>query len=199
MERTNDVIELCGTINAKPELSHKSRDEEYYKFPLAVKRLSGTEDVVNILLRKEQLEELEIAEKPRLRIFGEVRSFNNRSGVGARLIITVLARTLEFTDDDYENSVRLTGNLCKEPNLRRTPMGREICDLMLAVNRNYGRTDYLPCIAWGSAARSAATWDVGTEVSITGRLQSRSYIKLEDSEALEKTAYEISAITIEKL
>ena len=199
LERTNDAVELCGEIVGRPELSHIGRDGEYYKFPLSVMRLSGTEDVVNISAARGLLEELEIEDRGRLRVLGEVRSFNNRSGVGPKLIISVLARQMEFTDGDYLNIVKLTGTLCKAPTLRRTPMGREICDMMLAVNRPYGRSDYLPCIAWGALAREAGTLQVGDQISLTGRLQSRAYIKMVDGEPVEKTAYEISVSQLSML
>ena len=192
MDRTNDAVELCGEIVGKPELSHTARDGEYFKFPLAIERLSGTLDIVNVVVSRQMMESLEVEPLPRLRVLGEVRSFNNRSGIGPKLVITVLAKHMEFTDDGYANSVLITGSLCKDPNLRRTPMGREICDMMIAVNRPYGRSDYLPCIAWGSLAREAACWHVGDQVKLSGRLQSRTYIKLLDGQAVEKTAYEIS-------
>ena len=196
LERTNDVIRLCGVLAGRPEFSHAGREGAYYKFPLAVRRLSGTDDMINVIANEALLNSLEPEETQRLRVWGEVRSFNNKSGAGPRLVISVLAREMEFTDDDFENIVTLTGTLCKPPNLRRTPTGREICDLMLAVNRRYGRSDYLPCIAWGTAARVASQWEVGTEVTLSGRLQSRIYIKNENDEAVEKTAFEISAMEI---
>ena len=199
MDRTNDMIRLCGVIAGRPELSHVGRDGPYYKFPLAIQRLSGTEDVINILLEERKLRELEVEILPRLQVTGEVRSFNNRSGEGPRLVITVLARELQFTEEEFENTVELIGCLCKEPTLRRTPMGREICDLMLAVNRNYGRSDYLPCITWGAVARRAAAWPVGTRVRLTGRLQSRAYIKMVGDTPVEKTAFEISAVSAEEV
>ncbi len=199
MDRPVNIVTLCGQIAGKPEFSHTGRDGDYFKFPLAVRRLSGTEDVLNIIVSREQMAALEIEDLPRLRILGEVRSWNNHTGVGPRLVITVLARELEFTEDDFENSVTLTGTLCKEPTLRRTPMGREISDLMLSVERRYGRSDYIPCIAWGAVARRAAGWEKGASVTLTGRVQSRAYIKVEGEEATRKVAYEISAVTAEKI
>ncbi len=196
MERANDRIRLCGTVADRPAFSHSARGTAYFTFPLAVRRLSGTEDVLNILATENQLSDLDVAAAPRLFVSGEVRSYNNRSGSGAKLVITVLARELRFTGADYENSVTLTGTLCKEPTLRRTPMGREICDMMLAVNRNYGRSDYLPCISWGSTARAVGQLRVGSEVSLNGRLQSRSYIKVVNDVPVDKTAYEVSVLTL---
>ena len=196
MERTNDTITLCGRVTGAPELSHTGKEGEYYRFPLTVKRLSGTEDTLNIIVRGEFTEYLRRSESCRLRVTGEVRSYNNRSGIGPRLVITVFARSLEFTDDDYENSVSLTGTICKAPNLRSTPMGREICDIMLAVNRRYGKSDYLPCIAWGALARESSSWPVGTRIRLTGRMQSRVYIKSENGISTENVAFEISAVTM---
>ena len=147
----------------------------------------------------EPREALEIADLPFLRVTGQVRSWNNHSGVGPRLVITVLARELAFTGDDFENTVTLTGTLCKEPTLRRTPMGREISDMMLSVERRYGKSDYIPCIAWGAVARRAAGWAKGAAVTVTGRLQSRAYIKMEGEEATQKVAYEISAVSAEEI
>ncbi len=195
MDRVNDIVRLCGEVAGAPELSHTGRDGAYYKFPLSVRRLSGTEDIINIVVTEAQARALEVRELPRLYVTGEVRSYNNRTGVGPKLVITVRARELEFTDRDFENSVELTGTVCREPTLRRTPMGREISDLMLAVNRPYGRSDYIPCIAWGAVARRAALWPAGTAVAVTGRIQSRQYIKLEGDQPVEKTAFEISAVT----
>ena len=125
-------------------------------------------------------------------------SYNNKSGEGARLVITVFAKEIFLCSDDDENIIRLTGTLCKAPNRRTTPMGRDICDLMLAVNRRYGRSDYLPCITWGLTARKAAEWDTGTTVILTGRIQSRSYIKLTDGVPIEKTAFEVSVTDIDE-
>lgn len=195
MDRVNDIVRLCGEVVGAPVYSHSGRDGTYYRFPLSVRRLSGTEDIINIVITEAQAGALEIAEQPRLFVSGEVRSYNNRSGVGPRLVITVRALELAFTQRDFENYVELTGAVCREPTLRRTPMGREISDIMLAVNRPYGRSDYIPCIAWGAVARRAAGWKPGTLVAVTGRIQSRIYIKMEGDTPVEKTAYEISAVT----
>lgn len=193
MERTNNLAELRGTLAGRPVFSHSGRGEDYYVFPLEVERLSGAVDTLNVIVRRALMESLEIEERPRLYIKGEVRSFNNKSGVGNRLIISVYAMSIELTDDDDLNEVSLTGTICKAPTLRRTPMGREICDVMLAVNRRYGRSDYLPCIVWGKLAQEASELHVGAQVSFFGRLQSRKYMKLEDNVQIEKTAFEISA------
>ena len=192
----NEVI-LCGTCLEEPVYSHAARSQSFYTLPLLVRRLSGAADTVNVTIRETMLGTAERG--TRLYVTGEVRTFNNRSGEWPRLVISVFARTLAPTEEVDENRVRLRGALCKSPNLRTTPMGREICDLILAVNRRYGRSDYLPCICWGSKAREAALWEVGTRLSLEGRIQSRRYSKLTENGSEERTAYEISAAQIDPI
>ena len=157
-----------------------------------MRRLSGNCDTLNIVLRASQLEALRTLERDRILITGELRSFNNRRAEGAKLVLTVFAREIAAGGDEDENLVALTGTLCKPPNLRVTPMGRDICDLMLAVNRRYGRSDYLPCICWGLKARQAADWRVGTQLRLEGRFQSRGYVKLTEDGPVQRVAYEVS-------
>ena len=190
----NNYIRLCGVMTGPPVYSHSSRGQMFYTFPLEIRRLSGNADTVNIVLRREKLAELEPGDTGKLMVVGQLRTFNNRRGDGARLVITVLAKELVFCDGPDENAVYLTGTICKPPNLRVTPMGRDICDLMLAVNRHYGRSDYLPCICWGVKALEASAWSVGTGVRLEGRIQSRRYIKVTESGPVERTAFEVSAI-----
>lgn len=196
---TTNYAKLCGVMAAKPVYSHSSRGQQFYTFPLEVLRLSGNCDTLNIIARPEQLAAVEAAERERICVIGQLRTFNNRHGEGAKLVITVFAREIYLTDEDDCNLVQLTGTLCKAPNLRCTPMGRDICDLMLAVNRHYGRSDYLPCICWGVKAREAEAWGVGTQLRLEGRIQSRRYIKLSDEGAVEKTAFEVSVTDAEEL
>ena len=197
MDKTNNYIKLCGEMVSKPEYSHSGKFEKFYTFPLSVLRLSGAADRINIILREELLQK-EIGDGDHICVEGEIHSFNNKSGVGNKLVISVLARDIYVTDEGDLNQVELYGTLCKKPNFRVTPMGREICDMMLAVNRKYGKSDYLPCIAWGRLAKIASQWDVGKEIHISGRLQSRCYIKTEGDQQIEKTAFEISAAFIEE-
>ena len=196
-EKWNNYVELTGTLGGRPTLSHVSREEPYYVFPLEVERLSGAVDRLNIMARREVLDHVILCPSPKITVRGELRSFNNKSGKGSRLVITVFARTITLSDSPDANQVVLRGVVCKPPNLRRTPMGREICDLMLATARRYGRSDYLPCISWGQNAAEAGSWAVGTTAVLTGRVQSRSYIKQEDGITAEKTAFEVSIITQE--
>ena len=127
---------------------------------------------------------------------GEVRSFNNRSGSGSRLVITVLARELAPTAEKPANHLALAGALCKPPILRRTPLGRSISDLILAVPRSYGRADYLPVIAWGQVASQVCTLEAGAPLSLEGRVQSRVYRKVTETGPEERTAYEVSVMRL---
>ena len=193
---SRNTARLCGVIAAAPAFSHSGRGECFYTFPLEVARLSGATDKINIIVRDELMESIQLCEAEKICVVGELRSFNNKSGEGAKLVITVFAKELYLCDDDDLNEVHLIGTLCKKPNLRMTPMGRDICDLMLAVNRRYGRSDYLPCITWGLKARETAEWDTGTMVTLDGRIQSRSYVKIVGGDPVEKTAFEVSVTDI---
>ena len=199
-ESQNNYVSLCGIPGSDPVYSHESRSDRFFTFPLEIARLSGTTDRIPIVLRESQLERLPFSSADRIEIEGELRSFNNRSGVGRRLVISVFAREIGIAAQTvWKNSAELSGTLCRPPVYRSTPMGREITDLMLAVNRPYGRSDYLPCIVWGRFAREASVWDVGTRVHIVGRIQSREYIKNLDGKALRRVAYEVSATEITPL
>lgn len=199
MVQENNRVRLCGTMAAAPRWSHSVQGQAFYAFPLEVRRLSGSSDVLNIILRQEQLETVGAEERERLSVTGELRSFNNRHGEGARLVLTVLARELSLTDEPDDNRVSLTGTLCKAPNPRVTPLGRDVCDLLLAVNRRTGRSDYLPCICWGSRAREAAGFRVGTVLRLEGRFQSRGYLKLREDGLERRVAFEVSASEVERL
>lgn len=190
---------LVGEAMREPEFSHASHGEDFYRFPLRSLRLSGTEDLLNVLVSRTLLEQCPVRSGERIQVEGEVRSYNNRTGVGNRLVITFFARSLSYdlTGQD-ENRVRLGGCLCKPPVFRVTPLGREITDLILAVNRPYGRGDYLPCIAWGSLAARCGQMEVGDKLLLTGRLQSREYTKLLEGAELRRTAYEISIMAMEE-
>ena len=190
---------LRGTAEAAPAWSHETHGVVYELFPLNVLRLSGSADRINVIAPRPLLENCPIAAGTPVEVEGEVRSFNNRSGQGSRLVITLHARALRPGAGPDENRLTLAGALCKPPVLRRTPLGREICDLMLAVNRRYGRADYLPCIAWGSLARCCGELGVGDGIRLDGRLQSRAYTKVEGGLTEQRTAYEVSVMHLEIL
>ena len=196
---TGNTTCLCGSVEGKPAFSHMSRSRRFFMFPLRVPRLSGAEDTINIICDEELMRSLEPDGSSLLRVTGELRSYNNKSGVGNRLLVFVYANELEFCDGEAENSITLRGTVCKTPSLRMTPLGREICDVLIAVNRPFGRSDYLPCICWGQNAREASLWCVGDSVELEGRIQSRNYIKNTEGRQVKKTAYEVSASTVEKL
>ena len=184
---------LEGTALEAPVLSHENHGTRFYRFPLEVPRLSGTPDTLPVLLPEPLLDSVQ-TEAP-LRVQGQLRSFNNRSGVGNRLVLTVYAQDIQPGTGEPCNRILLSGALCKPPIFRRTPLGRSICDLMLAVSRRYGRADYLPVIAWGQLAIRAARLQVGDPLSLEGRVQSRAYRKvLEDGSIQDRVAYEVSAM-----
>lgn len=188
---------LRGVAGEAPVFSHENHGTAYYTFPLTVLRLSGSEDRLNVIAAQPLLETCPVTPGMELEGEGEVRSFNNKSGQGSRLVITFYARSLRPAEGEHRNDVQLAGVLCKPPVLRRTPLGRDICDLMLAVNRRYGRADYLPCIAWGAVAQQCGALRVGDGIRISGRLQSRGYTKVENGVSQEKTAYEVSVMRME--
>lgn len=197
-ELNQNYAEISGTLVKMPRLSHENRGERFFTFPVAVRRLSGTIDTINIIGREKTLANVNMTEGCSLHIFGQLRSFNNKYNDGAKLVISLFARDIITENCENRNDILLHGTICKQPTFRTTPMGREICDFMLAVNRKYGRSDYLPCIAWGTKAREVSTYEVGTVLSLRGRLQSRQYIKIIDNTPYEKTAYEVSIIDLER-
>ncbi|MBE6990854.1 MAG: single-stranded DNA-binding protein [Ruminococcaceae bacterium] len=192
MEQNFNRVVLCGVVTGEPYLSHINHGESFYKFPLSVPRLSGQSDELTVVAPWVLLERAPCAAGERLRVLGQLRSFNNKSGQGRRLVISVFARELGPGGLEPENCIQLSGVICKAPVLRRTPLGRDICDIILAVNRRYGRADYLPCIAWGAVAQQTAAMGVGRRLTLEGRVQSRTYTKVLPSGAEERVAYEVS-------
>lgn len=189
---------LVGQAMGEPEYSHTNHGEDFFRLPLRSHRLSGAADQVNVLLSRTQLGAQSVHAGDRLAVEGEVRSFNNRTGVGSRLVITLFARQVTPAGQEADdNRLTLAGVLCKAPNYRQTPLGREICDLMLAVNRRYGRADYLPCIAWGALAQRSARLGVGDGIRLEGRLQSRAYTKVTEAGQVRRVAFEVSIMTME--
>jgi len=196
--RMENEITLHGRLDGDPRVSHSNHGETFWAFPLAVSRLSGTTDRLNILVPERLLEAGSPRQGDEVSVQGEVRSFNNRSGQGSRLVITVLARALLWETGEDENRLALRGVICKPTIFRCTPLGRNICDMMLAVNRRYGRADYLPCISWGTLAHRCAALGVGDSVKLEGRLQSRTYVKTLGDISEERTAFEVSVMTMEE-
>ena len=188
--QTRNEVLLEGQVLEAPSLSHENHSTRFYRFFLQVPRLSGQVDTLPILLPESQLSQVTVGAD--LHIQGQLRSFNNRSGVGSRLVLTVYTQRLTPGQGEPCNQILLSGTLCKPPVFRRTPLGRSICDLMLAVPRRYGRADYLPVIAWGQLAVQAGHLQVGDPLSLEGRVQSRTYHKVTDLGTEERVAYEVS-------
>ena len=193
----NNYVLLRGTPCGEARWSHAARAQDFYTLPLEVRRLSGAADTLDLTLRAPALAALSPGVP--LEIEGELRSFNSRRGDWPRLVISVFVRSLHPTHEEDENLVELRGTLCKAPKARHTPLGRDIYDLLLAVNRSYGRSDYLPCICWGLAAREAALWEVGTRIALRGRVQSRRYLKQTEHGTEQRTAFEVSAAEIDRI
>lgn len=184
---------LCGTVMTDPAVSHANHGEEFCRFFLSVQRLSGQADLLPVVVSRRTLTENPVQVGDTVTVQGQLRSFNNKSGVGARLVIDLFARSVT-AGGEYCNHIELSGTVCKAPTLRRTPLGREICDVILAVNRRYGRADYLPCISWGAIARETAALTVGSPMALVGRLQSRTYSKALEGGCEERIAYEVSVM-----
>ena len=197
MEHIANHIDLIGILASAPQFSHDNHGRRFFSFFLEVERLSGTIDRLPVLASEQLLRTTAAQEGDALHVTGQIRSFNSRTPGQHRLIISVLAEQMSVCGEPHDNLAVLTGVICKEPVYRRTPLGREICDVMLAVNRPYRRADYIPCILWGRTAQEAAAFPVGTTLTLTGRLQSRDYLKLLGSESEQRTAYEVSVITAE--
>ncbi|WP_297871581.1 single-stranded DNA-binding protein [uncultured Oscillibacter sp.] len=194
MTTKNEVL-LEGLVLAEPEWSHENHGTQFYRVTLQVPRLSGQVDVLPLLAPGALA--AQTAPGRLLRVRGQLRSFNNRSGVGSRLVLTVYAQEFQPGLDEACNQITLAGALCKPPVFRRTPLGRSICDLMLAVPRRYGRADYLPVIAWGQLAVKASRLQVGDPLALEGRVQSRTYYKnLDSGETEERVAYEVSVMRL---
>lgn len=192
MEEARNHLLLTGTVVESPILSHENHGRKFYRFPLAVSRLSGQTDTVQVIAPDRKISEQFPLAGDRVSLEGQLRSFNNRSGSGNRLVLSAFPHMIVPAVGEDENRIVLTGVLCKPPVLRRTPLGRCICDMMLAVNRKYGRSDYLPCIAWGQVAMTAGMLTTGESLSLEGRLQSREYTKAVDGKEERRTAYEVS-------
>lgn len=198
----SNIAELCGAVLSELKFSHKTYGEIFYTFVLGIERRSGYIDEINIMVS----ERLIFENPPRVNDFveikGQVRTYNELAEGKNKLNVVVFAKEIYLSENfGYnENYVYLEGFLCKEPLKRTSPLGRDICDLMLAVNRMYNKSDYIPCIAWGRNAGYAESLGVGTKLSVEGRIQSREYRKkLEDGSSEMRKAFEVSIVKIEEI
>ncbi len=204
----NNHLVLVGKVTSEKRLSHEIYGEKFYIFDLAVPRLSGNADIIPITVSERLLSINDLKIDSKITVEGQFRSYNSYENEKNRLVLTVFAKEIKFMEnqeqeievskDVVSNEVTLNGYICKKPIYRQTPFGREISDLLLAVNRAYNKSDYIPCIAWGRNARFCENILVGTEVKIVGRVQSRTYEKkYEDGRVETKVAYEVSVSSLE--
>lgn len=197
MEHIVNQIILRGSLSSLPEFSHENHGKQFYRFTLEVPRLSGAVDKLPVVVQLEQLNELDLSGGEMLTVTGQIRSHNIQFEGRRHLLIFVFAASIVCEDGSPINDVILEGPICREPTFRRTPLGREICDVMLAVPRAFRRADYLPCILWGKTAQEAALCHTRDVIRVYGRLQSRIYTKVTGTGSEERTAYEVSALSAE--
>ena len=195
MEHICNTVTLRGTLRELPQFSHENHGKCFFRFFLEVPRLSGAVDILPVIAEESVLGQIDPSGGGMITVVGQIRSHNSRVDGIRRLLIFVYAGTVFAEDGEPINDVTICGPLCKEPVYRRTPLGREICDVMLAIPRAFHRADYLPCILWGRIAQEVSSCHVRDEVTVCGRLQSRIYTKLTEDGPEERTAYEISALT----
>lgn len=195
-QKTNEII-LRGSLQALPVFSHENHGKRFYRFYLEVPRLSGVVDILPVVAEEQVLGQIDPTGGLMLTVTGQIRSHNQRADGVRHLLIFVFAASVVAEDGEPMNQVVLQGPLCREPTYRLTPLGREICDAMLAVPRAFHRADYLPCILWGRIAQEVSRCHTRDVISIQGRLQSRIYTKQTPDGPEERTAYEISALTAE--
>ena len=203
----NNHLKLVGKVTSEKKFSHEIYGEKFYIFDLSVPRLSGNADNIQVTISERLLTNQDITVGVKVEIEGQFRSYNSYDHEKNRLILTVFVKDIQFLEnqeevefrkDQISNEVVLDGFICKKPIYRKTPFGREISDILLAVNRAYNKSDYIPCIAWGRNARFCENVPVGTEVRIVGRVQSREYEKkYEDGTVEKKVAYEVSVSSLE--
>lgn len=198
----NNLVTVAGKVISELEYSHEVYGEGFYSFILEVPRLSDSNDKIPITISERLISRDKISKGSILEIEGQFRSYNNYTKEGNKLILTVFAREVEVLEDENRiknpNQIYLNGYICKKPIYRTTPFGREITDLLLAVNRPYNKSDYIPCIAWGRNARYSANLSVGDNIKLWGRIQSREYQKkCSSGEIITKIAYEVSISKME--
>lgn len=200
---TNSAV-LVGIVLSQPVISHKSYGETFYSVTVGVDRKSGYRDIIQIIVSERLIWNMEFEPGDLVEITGQIRTYNEEQDGRNKLNVVIFAREFKRNDDDvrieHENRINLEGFICKRPIGRISPLGREICDIMLAVNRMYNKSDYIPCIAWGRNAGYASSLSVGTKISVTGRIQSREYRKRDpEGDITIKTAYEVSILKLESL
>lgn len=200
----NNQVTIMGQVDSEFEFSHEVFGEGFYIVEVLVKRLSNSDDRIPLMISERLIDVTQDYRGEYIVAHGQFRSYNRHEEQKNRLVLSVFVREVEFVEEEPEgaktNSILLDGYICKEPVYRKTPLGREIADLLLAVNRPYGKSDYIPCICWGRNARFASGFEVGEHVQVLGRIQSREYIKkLSEAETQKRIAYEVSVSKLECL
>lgn len=200
----NNQVSIVGTVVSDFQYSHEVYGEGFYMVDVSVSRLSDYVDVIPVMVSERIVDTTQNCEGKMIYVTGQFRSYNRHEEKRNRLVLSVFAREMEFIEEELEehksNQIYLDGFVCKDPIYRKTPLGREIADLLVAVNRSYGKSDYIPCICWGRNARFASGFEVGSHVEIWGRIQSREYMKKTGENLSEKrTAYEVSVSKVERL
>lgn len=198
----NNQVTIMGEMVSGFTFSHEVFGEGFYMVDVSVKRLSNSRDLIPVMISERLIDVTQDYTGEFLMVTGQFRSYNRHEEQKNRLVLSVFAREAEFIDEEPDgaktNTILLDGYICKLPVYRKTPLGREIADLLLAVNRPYGKSDYIPCICWGRNARFASTFQAGEHVQLIGRIQSREYMKkLSETETEKRTAYEVSVSKLE--
>lgn len=198
----NNQVSIVGEIISDFQYSHEVYGEGFYMVEVAVSRLSNFSDYIPLMISERLIDTSQSYIGQKVYVTGQFRSYNRHEELKNRLVLSVFVREIEFIEEETEemksNQILLDGYICKDSIYRKTPLGREIADLLVAVNRSYGKSDYIPCICWGRNARFAARFEVGVHVQIWGRIQSREYVKrLNEDEVEKRTAYEVSVSKIE--
>lgn len=198
----NNQVTIMGEVASAFTYSHEVYGEGFYMVDVLVRRLSNSEDRIPLMISERLIDVTQDYTGEYIMVSGQFRSYNRHEELKNRLVLSVFVREVEFIDEEMDgaktNSILLEGYICKKPIYRKTPLGREIADLLLAVNRPYGKSDYIPCICWGRNARYASGFEVGEHVQIWGRIQSRDYVKkISETETETRTAYEVSVSKLE--
>ena len=202
LKEDTNIVNLKGRIENNLEFSHEIFGEKFYTTKIKINRLSDSYDMLPITVSERLLEEVNLEEDKLVKVTGQLRSYNKNIDNKNRLVLTIFARNMEVEEEDNKdpNNIFLDGYVCKEPVYRKTPLGREITDLLVAINRPYNKSDYIPSIVWGRNAKFAKSLKVGDRIQMWGRVQSREYEKkLQDGESVKKVAYEVSISKIKKM
>ncbi|MDU4934394.1 MAG: single-stranded DNA-binding protein [Peptostreptococcaceae bacterium] len=197
-----NVVYLRGELDENMEFSHEIFGEKFFNAKIKINRLSESYDILPLTVSERLLQDIDIKSNNKVNVIGQLRSYNKNIDNRNRLVLTVFVREIKQVEDENKdpNSIFLDGYICKEPIYRKTPLGREITDLLVAINRPYNKSDYIPSIVWGRNAKFAKTLKVGDRIQMWGRVQSREYEKkVENGEAIKKVAYEVSISKIKKL